>query len=297
MIVSLVVLLLLCHIDGVASTSLIVNLAPYDEECFLLKMLPSSKPKTPKAAGGDKIVCILDGNYEQISDHLSAEPLIVHIVQENVEQQQAETKDVMPRDRSQDKVLYKSRNSKRSSFRIPLEYGNRYWMCLQNHKSDPHKKKSKPVKPRRDAGENADDDYDESESESEDDDHIDYEDRVVGINYNIIYETENGLDPFYENEYGIDEKKDAAAVPGPVKVEKWSSEWFVKSEELRRRLKQLVQHHDYMRVRESSHRQITEKTFSDVLLWTLFEACVVVSVAIGQVMYFRRFLEKKRPMY
>lgn len=81
------------------------------------------------------------------------------------------------------------------------------------------------------------------------------------------------------------------------KVKEISSQtqvWLQHSGVIHQSLRNLLQHHDYMRVRESNHRDVTEKTFSDVLRWTLAEAGVVTAVAIGQVLYFRRFLEKRQ---
>lgn len=53
---------------------------------------------------------------------------------------------------------------------------------------------------------------------------------------------------------------------------------------------------DYMRTREVAHREVTEETFSELLTWTIVEAVALVVVSFGQVLYFRRFLEKRRYM-
>ena len=52
----------------------------------------------------------------------------------------------------------------------------------------------------------------------------------------------------------------------------------------------------YLKVREADHRHLTERNFSAVLTYTLLELFGVVAVAVGQVFYFRRFLEKKHSM-
>lgn len=70
-------------------------------------------------------------------------------------------------------------------------------------------------------------------------------------------------------------------------------EWKEKSEAVQFEMQTLVNHHDYMRMRESDHRAVVEKTFVETLRWTLLEVSMVVLVAAGQVMYFRRFLERK----
>ena len=43
-------------------------------------------------------------------------------------------------------------------------------------------------------------------------------------------------------------------------------------------------------------REVTEETFSELLTWTIVEAVALVVVSFGQVLYFRRFLEKRRYM-
>jgi hypothetical protein len=66
------------------------------------------------------------------------------------------------------------------------------------------------------------------------------------------------------------------------------------SQELMRELSTLKSRHDYQRVREAKHREIVESTFSRLLWWIILESLVLVGVAAGQVMYLRRFLEKRR---
>lgn len=63
---------------------------------------------------------------------------------------------------------------------------------------------------------------------------------------------------------------------------------------LNRELGKLQDHHGYMKVREAVHRETVEHTFSRLLGWTLLEGGTVVAVAVGQIMYFRRFLEQRR---
>jgi hypothetical protein len=75
-----------------------------------------------------------------------------------------------------------------------------------------------------------------------------------------------------------------------------SDEWMAKSAEVTSELQTLVNHQDYMRVRESIHRSIVEATFTATMVWTLIEAGMVTLVAAGQVFYLRRFLENKRYM-
>lgn len=66
--------------------------------------------------------------------------------------------------------------------------------------------------------------------------------------------------------------------------------------ELRREFWNLVNHHQYMRLREVKHREVVELTFTHLLRWCLFEAFCVITIAVGQIMYFRNFLERRRYM-
>ncbi|KAL1130914.1 hypothetical protein AAG570_012155 [Ranatra chinensis] len=51
---------------------------------------------------------------------------------------------------------------------------------------------------------------------------------------------------------------------------------------------------EYMGVRDRIHRAINESTNSRVVLWSIFEAVVLVSMTIGQVYYLKRFFEVRR---
>ena len=68
------------------------------------------------------------------------------------------------------------------------------------------------------------------------------------------------------------------------------------SQDLTRQLGNLINHHEYMRTREANHRELVEATFSQLLIWVIVEAFAVVIIAGGQIMYLRRFLEKRRYM-
>lgn len=51
---------------------------------------------------------------------------------------------------------------------------------------------------------------------------------------------------------------------------------------------------EYMHVRDRIHREINESTNSRVVLWSTFEALVLVVMTVGQVYYLKRFFEVKR---
>lgn len=51
---------------------------------------------------------------------------------------------------------------------------------------------------------------------------------------------------------------------------------------------------EYMEVRERIHRAINDNTNSRVVLWSFFEAGVLLTMTIGQVYYLKRFFEIRR---
>lgn len=51
---------------------------------------------------------------------------------------------------------------------------------------------------------------------------------------------------------------------------------------------------EYMNVRDRIHRAINESTNSRVVLWSTFEALILVIMTVGQVYYLKRFFEVRR---
>merc|ERR1719166_301068 len=51
---------------------------------------------------------------------------------------------------------------------------------------------------------------------------------------------------------------------------------------------------EYMQVRDRIHRAINENTNSRVVMWSFFEALVLVAMTIGQIYYLKRFFEVRR---
>ncbi|KAH0812246.1 hypothetical protein GEV33_010540 [Tenebrio molitor] len=62
--------------------------------------------------------------------------------------------------------------------------------------------------------------------------------------------------------------------------------------ELSASLTGVKQEQEYMQVRDRIHRSINENTNSRVVMWSFFEALILVAMTLGQVYYLKRFFEK-----
>ena len=67
-----------------------------------------------------------------------------------------------------------------------------------------------------------------------------------------------------------------------------------RGEQLLDDLADLMDHQAYLKLREEAHRELTERTFTRVVRWSVLEAVVLVAVASGQVLYLRKFFEQRR---
>lgn len=56
----------------------------------------------------------------------------------------------------------------------------------------------------------------------------------------------------------------------------------------------LLDHFDFLRNREAIHRQLTGQINDRVMGWTIIEAVLVVTMAVGQVWYWKSFFEQRR---
>ncbi|KAI2511212.1 emp24/gp25L/p24 family/GOLD [Fragilaria crotonensis] len=52
--------------------------------------------------------------------------------------------------------------------------------------------------------------------------------------------------------------------------------------------------YDYMRTREAQHRELAEETFTKLLIWNVIEGICVLLASGLQILYMRRFVEKRR---
>lgn len=56
----------------------------------------------------------------------------------------------------------------------------------------------------------------------------------------------------------------------------------------------LQDHYDFLRTRESINEALTDAIMNKVMGWTIAEACLVIFMAVAQVMYWRKFFEQRR---
>ena len=114
------------------------------------------------------------------------------------------------------------------------------------------------------------------DNEDPEDEHPDHIERIVGFDYKVhsIVPDVKPAPLLYTNDH--------------------TDEWRDKSDLVQAELRQLMSHRDFMHMREGKHRQLVEYTFDDIMAWTIIETTFVVLVAVCQVLYFRRFIEKKQ---
>ena len=114
--------------------------------------------------------------------------------------------------------------------------------------------------------------------EDEDGEHPDHQPRTVGLTYQLEFsEASSSLDP-------LDPHNQKLQI------------WLDHAGDMQRELRGLLDHFSYMKTREAMQREIVERTFTETMTWTVFEAFMVCLAALGQVFYMRSFLEKKRYM-
>ncbi|XP_019876285.1 transmembrane emp24 domain-containing protein 2 [Aethina tumida] len=88
------------------------------------------------------------------------------------------------------------------------------------------------------------------------------------------------------------------AIGEPHKPEAQEGENTNKLEEMIRELSGSLtgvkQEQEYMQVRDRIHRSINESTNSRVVMWSFFEALILIAMTMGQVYYLKRFFEVRR---
>jgi len=121
---SLYLLSLLVPID--AAVSFIADIQPNEEECFAIRIPLGNKNRSYNSNSSNNNNALLYPkflrfNYELLhdEDEVSPEPLYVFLMDPS------------------EKALYEARGRTRDKVQVPVEEGQRYWLCLQNdHDSD-----------------------------------------------------------------------------------------------------------------------------------------------------------------
>ena len=61
-----------------------------------------------------------------------------------------------------------------------------------------------------------------------------------------------------------------------------------------RQWQNLLDHFDFLRNREAVHRQLSWQIYRRITGWSIIEAVLVVTMAVGQVWYWKSFFEQRR---
>lgn len=99
--------------------------------------------------------------------------------------------------------------------------------------------------------------------------------RTVGFNIRVIPDAERGM-----SEPGPEEEK-TAKIMKEVSI-------------LQERLDHISDIQDYFRTRERFHFDTTRATYEGTISWSLIEALILVVISACQVLYLRKFFERKR---
>lgn len=265
--------------------SYFLTIPPHEEECF--KIRTARPPESSQQKADDQQQQRQEG--EEGGNHHLPDPLPpattpIPILEADFEQMNevddwpestssGSTKlSVFVMDASNEKPLYQSPyDAPYGSLSLTLDHNSAYWLCLQNALV-----KNEPVA----AGATHDTTTADSVVTVDKEASIP---RTVALSYTVHYET-----PFSPPQVEIPKR------PVVNVAEQHAYEWHMESEDLREAFRQLKHHHDYMHVREQTHRRVAEETFVSLLFWTFIELAAVMLLAVGQIVYFRSFLEQKR---
>ena len=212
--------------------------------------------RTPREGGR----YIVSGNYDLLDDGVSSRPLSVTLYNQKM------------------KSVYQSRFGRsEDTFSVVSTAGERFMLCIKNgfglHKGRLAR----------------------SDGEMDDDDEIgaggrDGLDRAVG--WALRVRSADAHARWMREKDGVAE--DGASTKEKSESEKKAESLLELGGDLIDALENMADHQAYLREREAAHRALAEETFSAVFFWTIIEALVLLTVAGGQILYLRRFIEKRR---
>ena len=212
--------------------------------------------RTPREGGR----YIVSGNYDLLDDGVSSRPLSVTLYNQKM------------------KSVYQSRFGRsEDTFSVVSTAGERFMLCIKNgfglHKGRLAR----------------------SDGEMDDDDEIgaggrDGLDRAVG--WALRVRSADAHARWMREKDGVAE--DGARTKEKSESEKKAESLLELGGDLIDALENMADHQAYLREREAAHRALAEETFSAVFFWTVIEALVLLTVAGGQILYLRRFIEKRR---
>lgn len=135
------------------------------------------------------------------------------------------------------------------------------------------------------------------DDEEEVDDELE-EDRTVGFSVHVHPVIPTDYSQQQQQQQDEEKKKDAMEEKKEKELElqakKRTNLLYEMSHSISEGLSMMVDHQDYLKFREAAHREVTERTFSRVVSWTVIEAIVLVVISAGQVFYLKKFFETKQ---
>ncbi|GAX29066.1 hypothetical protein FisN_7Hh342 [Fistulifera solaris] len=110
------------------------------------------------------------------------------------------------------------------------------------------------------------------------------------------YEHPDGLARRVGFNFRIEADPTAQPILGQGMDEK-TKDWIHISKGVKEKLQTYLDHFEYAKRREADHRSLLEEIFTSILKWTVLEGVAVILGALGQIFFYRRYLEKKTPAY
>jgi len=204
----------------------------------------------------------LSGSYDMLDDDLPATPLTVALFD------------------SHDNVVYQNRvGVPGGHFSIRDSYG-RHHFCIGNGRG--HYFVETDVQ----RSEKDNEQFEPYMDHHKDDDSVDVQNRDgktrhVGFTIRVTSNAETRL-----------KKRNKEQVEGPTAD--LLTEVTQLSLELVDQLDAMLDHEEYMKDRDNVHKDFLDSTVSLLFKWTMVEAVALITISVGQVLYFRKYFESRR---